>query len=225
MASTRKQRGSLILPLMQTPQTEQTPQSAGVIPQWARPDDAQREARLKAMKRRATGLLAVALVVFVVASVFEPVYPWLGFIRATAEASLVGGLADWFAVTALFRKPLGLPIPHTAIVPTQKDRIGRILGNFLQEHFLTRDVIAAKIRSIHLGERVARWMADPAESKQIAKQIAGGLAKAIQSLPDEEVTALIRKSAANRLQATRIAPILSDILALLTTDRRHQDLL
>jgi uncharacterized membrane-anchored protein YjiN (DUF445 family) len=188
-------------------------------------DEAERRAKMEQMRRRATGLLVFAGVVFLVARLFEPAHPWLGFIRATAEASLVGGLADWFAVTALFRKPLGLPIPHTAIIPTQKDRIGRILGNFLQEHFLTRDVIAAKIRSVHLAERVARWMSDPAESKLIAKHIAAGLARAIQSLPDEEVTELIRKSAANRLQATRIAPILSDVLALLTTERRHQDLL
>src|SRR5689334_21429641 len=85
-----------------------------------RPDEATRLAELKVMKRMATGLLVVALVIFVSARILEPTYPWLGFIRATAEASLVGGLADWFAVTALFRKPLGLPIPHTAIIQTQK---------------------------------------------------------------------------------------------------------
>src|SRR5581483_12368717 len=98
-------------------------------------DDALKRARLATMRRRATGLLVVAAVVFALALVYEPRYPWLGFVRATAEASLVGGLADWFAVTALFRRPLGLPIPHTAIVAVQKDRIGRVLGNFVQHHF------------------------------------------------------------------------------------------
>src|SRR5437870_10533401 len=88
---------------------------ATVSPAWSRPDEASRQAQLDAMKRRATGLLALAVVVFVAARVFEAQYPWLGWVRATAEASLVGGLADWFAVTALFRHPLGLPIPHTAI--------------------------------------------------------------------------------------------------------------
>src|SRR6266576_2112320 len=130
MASTRKPRGSLILPVMETPQVNTNVQAVAPT-EWSRPDDAQREARLKAMKRRATGLLAVALVVFVAASWFERLYPWLGYVRATAEASLVGGLADWFAVTALFRHPLGLPIPHTAIVATRKERIGRILGTFV----------------------------------------------------------------------------------------------
>src|SRR4051812_49452914 len=100
MASTRKQRGSLILPLMQTPQTDQTPQSAGVIPQWARPDDAQREARLKAMKRRATGLLAGALVGFVAARGVEPAYPWLGYVPATPRAPLGGGPAGRVPVPA-----------------------------------------------------------------------------------------------------------------------------
>src|SRR5438094_2544104 len=89
-------------------------------PVWSRPDDAVRQAQLDAMKRRATGLLALAAAVFGAATAFEGQYPWLGYVRATAEASLVGGLADWFAVTALFRRPLGLPIPHTAIVATRR---------------------------------------------------------------------------------------------------------
>src|SRR2546425_5085980 len=99
------------------------PPPAPVTPQWSRPDDAERQARLDAMKRRATGLLAIALFVFVAASVFETEFPWLGYVRATAEASLVGGLADWLAVTALLRPPLGLPIPPTATVAERKARI------------------------------------------------------------------------------------------------------
>src|SRR5205085_12225624 len=110
------------------------------------------------MKRLATGMLGVSAVIFVVASFYEARHPWLGYVRATAEASLVGGLADWFAVTALFRRPLGLPIPHTAIVATQKERIGRILGNSVQNHFLSRDVIAARLRTMGPSPRVARWL-------------------------------------------------------------------
>src|SRR3954449_1318315 len=100
MASTLSPRGSLILASM-LGKISETQQAQQVIPQWTRPDDAERQARLDAMKRRATGFLAIALVVFVAASIYEPLYPWLGYVRATAEASLVGGLADWFAVTAL----------------------------------------------------------------------------------------------------------------------------
>jgi uncharacterized membrane-anchored protein YjiN (DUF445 family) len=177
------------------------------------------------MRRRATGLLGVAAIVFLVALFFEPSYPWVGFIRATAEASLVGGLADWFAVTAIFRRPLGLPIPHTAIVPTQKDRIGRTLGNFLQNHVLTREVVAAEVKALRLSERIARWMSDPEISRRIAKQMATGLAKAIEGLPEQEVRELIHRSAVARLHATRVAPILGNVLALVTSDDRHQRLL
>src|SRR6266853_5063911 len=130
--------------------------------------------------------LALAAAVFGAASAFERRYPWLGYVRATAEASLVGGLADWFAVTALFRHPLGLPIPHTAIVATRKEHIGRILGNFVQNHFLSRDVIATKLRAVRPAERAARWLADPVHSREIARQVAVGLAKTIEALPDEE---------------------------------------
>src|SRR5437016_14496372 len=121
-----------------------------------RPDDAERLARLAAMKRRATALLALAAAVFAAARAYESRYPWLGYLRAAAEASLVGGLADWFAVTALFRRPLGLPIPHTAIVATRKERIGRILGTFVQNHFLSREVITANIGAVRRAERAAR---------------------------------------------------------------------
>src|SRR5438876_11779080 len=132
--------------------------SMTVTPVWSRPDDAVRQAQLDAMKRRATGLLALAAAIFGAAAALEARYPWLGYVRATAEASLVGGLADWFAVTALFRRPLGLPIPHTAIVATRKERIGRIFGYFVQNHFLSHDVIASELDTLHLADRAARWL-------------------------------------------------------------------
>src|SRR2546428_12126994 len=108
--------------------------SMTVTPVWSRPDDAVRQAQLDAMKRRATGLLALAAAIFGAAAALEARYPWLGYVRATAEASLVGGLADWFAVTALFRRPLGLPIPHTAIVATRQGRIRPLPRPFVPSH-------------------------------------------------------------------------------------------
>lgn len=188
-------------------------------------DDAARRAELKVMKRVATGLLALALVVFVVARLLEPTYPWLGFVRATAEASLVGGLADWFAVTALFRKPLGLPIPHTAIIQTQKDRIGHVLANFVQNHFLSREVLTAKLRSMQLAERVARWVSDPEHSTRLARHLAVGVAQAVQTLPESDARDLIRESAVARLQALQLAPVLGNLLSAVATDDRHQSLL
>lgn len=190
-----------------------------------RKDEAVRKAELKAMKRVATGLLAVALVVFIVALILEPRYPWLGFVRATAEASVVGGLADWFAVTALFRKPLGLPIPHTAIIPTQKDRIGRILGGFVQNHFLNRDVLVARLGSMKLAERGARWLSDPDHSAALARHAAVGVAKAVQALPEGDISDLIRQNAVAGLQSVQLAPVLGRLLGVVANDDRHQVLL
>ncbi|HUL01600.1 MAG TPA: DUF445 domain-containing protein [Gemmatimonadales bacterium] len=194
-------------------------------PAWARPDDATRQARLDAMKRRATGLLGVAAAIFVAAYAFEGRYPWLGYIRATAEASLVGGLADWFAVTALFRHPLGLPIPHTAIVATRKERIGRILGTFVQSHFLSRDVVAANLRAVHPAEHAARWLSEPEHAHRVAQQVAGGVAKTLETLPDGDVQELVRQVVSARLRATRVAPALGKTLALVLADNRHHALL
>src|SRR5437660_11880636 len=217
MASTRKPSGGLILATV----AQMTPP---ITPQWSRPDDAERQARLDAMKRRATALLGVALLVFVAASIYEPLYPWLGYVRATAEASLVGGLADWFAVTALFRHPLGLPIPHTAIVATRKERIGQILRNFVQNHFLSRDVVATNLRAVRPAERGAQWLADPEHGRRIARQVASGLAKTLDTLPAADVRALVHQVVSARLQGTRVAPALGKTLALVLSDDRHQGL-
>jgi len=217
---------------MQTPQTQQTQQTPQVgsppavpTPQWERPDDAAREARLNAMKRRATGLLLVALAIFVVASLLEAQYPWLGYVRATAEASLVGGLADWFAVTALFKHPLGLPIPHTAIVATRKERIGQILGNFVQNHFLSREVIAANLRRVHPAERASQWLADRKHAQQISRQFASGLMKTLDGLPPNELQDLLSQVVRNRVRTIRVAPALGKTLALALADNRQEELL
>ncbi len=177
------------------------------------------------MKRMATGLLGVAGLVFIVARMLEPAHPWLGFVRATAEASLVGGLADWFAVTALFRRPLGLPIPHTAIIQTQKERIGRVLGGFVENHFLSREVLAARLASMHLAERMARWLSDPEQSARLARQLAAGVAQTVQAMPQPEIRELIRSTTLSRLERVHAAPLLGKLLALIATDERHQALL
>src|SRR6266852_6411523 len=224
MASTRKPSGGLILASM-AGQIRETQQTQQVIPQWSRPDDAERQARLDAMKRRATALLGVALLVFVAASIYEPLYPWLGYVRATAEASLVGGLADWFAVTALFRHPLGLPIPHTAIVATRKERIGQILGTFVQNHFLSHEVISANLRRVHPAERGAQWLADRDHARQIARQFDSGLAKTLEALPHDEVQELVSQVVRNRVRAFRVAPALGKTLKLALADNRQEELL
>jgi len=146
-------------------------------------------------------------------------------VRAMAEASLVGGLADWFAVTALFRRPLGLPIPHTAIVATRKERIGRVLGNFVQSHFLSHPVIAANLRAVRPAARAAKWLSQPDHSRRMAQQIASGLAQALTALPDEEVRALVAQVVTTRLHETQAGPALGRTLQLVLAEDRHQNLL
>jgi uncharacterized membrane-anchored protein YjiN (DUF445 family) len=124
-------------------------------------------------------------------------------------------------VTALFRRPLGLPIPHTAIIMTQRDRIGRVLGNFVQRHFLTRDVVIAELRRLHPSERLARWLAAPENSARVAALLQSGFARTVQAVPDEEFRALIRRAAVERVERTLVAPILGDVLAMVTSEDRH----
>jgi uncharacterized membrane-anchored protein YjiN (DUF445 family) len=188
-------------------------------------DDAERSERLAAMKRKATGLLALCAAVFGVARFFEPRWPWLGYVRATAEAALVGGLADWFAVTALFRRPMGLPIPHTAIIPARKDRIGRSLGRFVQHNFLSPDVISARVAGMRPGERLVRWLNAPEHARLIAQHVAAAMVGAARVLRDEDVSQMIQRGLVSRARTIQVAPFLGNVLATLTADQRHQELL
>ncbi len=195
-------------------------------PQPLRPDDeALRQERLTRIKRWATGLLIGAAVVFLIARWLEPTWPWLAIVRATAEAAMIGGLADWFAVTALFRHPMGIPIPHTAIIPMRKDRVGVTLGAFVQKNFLNRDVIVAKLHSLNAAERAARWMVEPDNAKKIARQVARALGAASGVLQDDDVESAITRTAINRIRSTQAGPLLGRFLSVLTADNRHQALL
>jgi len=188
-------------------------------------EDPNKQIQLDRMKRRATGLLVGATVLFVLSLALERQFPWLAFVRATAEAAMVGGLADWFAITALFRHPLGIPIPHTAIIPSRKDRIGRSLGGFVQNNFLSREVIAARLHGLHIAERIAKWVSDPSNSQRIAHHVATGLAGTAAVLRDEDVQAMIDRAVVTRVRKTQVAPVLGNVLSLLTADNRHQELL
>src|SRR3569833_1494788 len=114
------------------------------------------------MKVVATGLLLVMAAVFFTARALEPAYPWLAYVKSFAEAAMVGGLADWFAVTALFRHPLGLPIPHTAIIPRNKDRIGEALATFIRENFLIPAVVARRMQRLDVAGAAGRFLQTPA---------------------------------------------------------------
>lgn len=193
-------------------------------------EDAEKVRLYAIMRRRATGLLAGFALLFVGLTVLVHLRPdfapfWVRLARATAEAAMVGGLADWFAVTALFRHPLGIPIPHTAIVAHRKDRIGRSLGNFVGNNFLAREVIARQLAGMRLGERAARWLADPAHQQRVARAIAGGVARAVESVPDDELKDSVHTTLVAQLRKAQIAPLLGDLLTMATTDDRHQEML
>lgn len=188
-------------------------------------EDPGKHQRLVRMKRRATGLLFVAAGIFAAALYGEHTYPWLGYVRATAEAAMVGGLADWFAVTALFRHPLGIPIPHTAIIARRKDRIAHSLGNFVERNFFGPAVIAQRLDGLRLAERAARWISAPAHADRLSHSVARGLAGAAQVLKDKDVQALIDRALISGARKIPVAPLLGGMLALLTENRRHQALL
>jgi uncharacterized membrane-anchored protein YjiN (DUF445 family) len=185
----------------------------------------ERQRNLDRMKLRATGLLVLMGIIFIVARTYEAQYPWLGYVRATAEASMVGGIADWFAITALFRHPLNIPIPHTAIIPSRKDRIGRSLGNFVQNNFLSPEVLTSKLRAAQISRRAAEWLSGPEHARTAAQQIGSVLQGAGNVVRDEDVHALLDRTVVEPLRQMPIAPVLAKGLALLTVDDRHQQLL
>src|SRR5687768_8582464 len=187
-------------------------------------DEALKQAQLRHMKRLATGMLLVATAIFIVARLLEPQFPWLGFVRATAEAAMIGGLADWFAVTALFRHPLGIPIPHTAIVPSRKDQVGRSLGGFVQRHFLSAEVVANKLRSARVAEHLADWLSQPENAQRVASQAAIALAAGARASKQETIEELIESSVSRKIEKTPVAPLIGRALSLLLEDNRHQEL-
>jgi uncharacterized membrane-anchored protein YjiN (DUF445 family) len=196
---------------------------AVAIPQVA--DAEAKQLELDRMKRRATGLLVVMSAVFLAALILEPRHPWLGYVRATAEAAMVGGLADWFAITALFKHPLSIPIPHTAIIPTRKDRIGRTLGNFVQHNFLSPEILGAKLLAIEPSRRAAEWLRRPENAGSLARHAASALRSATDVVKDDDVHALLERSVMEPLRQRSIAPVLAKGLLLLTANDRHQQLL
>src|SRR4051794_6786647 len=178
------------------------------------------------MKRVATGLLVVMAAVFFAARAFEPRYPWLGYVKAFAEAAMVGGLADWFAVTALFRHPLGLPIPHTAIIPRNKDRIGDTLANFLKENFLIPSVVARRMQRLDVAGAAGRFLQTPAgEGTRIRAGASRLIGDIFESLDDERLGGIVKGAVSTRLRKMEISPLLGHALASAINEDRHVPML
>ena len=191
--------------------------------------EAVKAGELRRMQRIAGSLLAGLLLLLLACAVLSSRYPalapWLEWVRAFAEAGAVGAMADWYAVVALFRRPLGLPIPHTAIIQKRKDELGAGIGQFVEEHFLTPDNILRKLAEHDAGRAVAEWLAVPANSRAVADSLAEFVPALFDALEDDDLAAFFDRTVTPqllRLDASRLA---GDILTLLTAQDRHQPLL
>ena len=180
---------------------------------------------VRGMRIVATGLLVAMAALYVLASSLERGDNLWGFVRAFAEAAMVGGLADWFAVTALFRHPLGLPIPHTAIIPRNKDRIGDSLATFLRDNFLTASVVARRMRRIDVAGAAGRMLASPPREGRLREGASRLAADILESLDDERLGGMVRSAVAGRLRALDIAPLLGQALEAAIDQDRHVPIL
>lgn len=183
-----------------------------------------KKTELAKMKRLALGFLLAATLIYITASMFLDQYFWVGFVAATAEAAMIGAIADWFAVTALFKHPMGLKIPHTAIIPNRKNVIAKQFGAFVQQNFLSEEVISLKIRSMNLSRRVAAWIVEKENAEAVAQQITTGLAGVIRVMNDQDIQTMIEKKVTARIRETSFAPMIGELLSFVTSGRRQQEL-
>lgn len=179
------------------------------------------------MKLLATGMLVLMAGIYVATRIIGPVHPVIGFIKAFAEAAMVGGLADWFAVTALFRHPLGLPIPHTAIIPRNKDRIGDTLATFLRDNFLTPAVVARRMKGLDVAGAAGRFLAsdDRGGSGRLRDGASRLIADILESLDDDRLGGMAKTAIADRLRRMDVAPLLGQSLTAAMREGRHVPLL
>ena len=183
--------------------------------------------RARRMRLFATGMLVAMAALYLVTRQFAGTHPAWGYVLAFAEAAMVGGLADWFAVTALFRHPLGIPIPHTAIIPENKDRIADTMAAFLQENFLTPQVVARRLHATNIAAAAGSWLADPGtgEGGSTGGRIRAGaaelLAQVLESLDPERLGGQVRGGLVRQLGKLEIAPLLGQLVETAIADRRH----
>lgn len=187
-------------------------------------EDLARRRALRRMKVVATALLVVAAIVFLIARSFHGDPGFWGYVEAGAEAAMVGALADWFAVTALFRHPLGIPIPHTAIIPERKDQIGRSLGEFVEGNFMSREIIGERLRGAGVGRRLGDWLAEPEHASRAADAVADALNSTLKVLDDREVQAGLEKMIEQRIRSTEVAPLVGRAIDLAIDGGHHERL-
>lgn len=187
------------------------------------PGEAEKLARLRAMKRLPLALLGLMVALFAV-TLNRP-EAWAGWVNAFAEAGMIGALADWFAVVALFRHPLGIPIPHTAIVPRRKDEIGESMARFVSEHFLHPEVVRAKLESVNLAAGMADWLRSRGGRERVVDLTATLMLRTLDMLHEDRVRTFIRRLSRRQMRQFNPAPLLGRTLDWLIRDGRHQDIL
>ncbi len=185
------------------------------------PADVERRRGLRRMKAVALGALVFMAVVFAVSFALQERVAWLQWVRAAAEGGMVGALADWFAVTALFRHPLGIPIPHTAIIPHRKDEIGRSLGEFVETNFLAAPVVRGKLESTPMAARFGAWLAQPAHAERVTAEGASAATAVLQALSDDDVRDVIEDLAREHLLAPDWGPSLGGWLERVVDSGAH----
>jgi uncharacterized membrane-anchored protein YjiN (DUF445 family) len=186
---------------------------------------AERLRALRRMKAIASGLLVAAAGVYIVCRTVWHGHGAAGYVQAAAEASMVGGLADWFAVTALFRYPLGIPIPHTAIIPRKKDQIGEGLAGFVNEYFLTPEIVGERVALARVPQRVGVWLADPVHARAVADEFSKAVGAMASVLRDDELRNAVAAFADKRLRETDVAPLLGRLLDTVCDSGQHQAVL
>jgi uncharacterized membrane-anchored protein YjiN (DUF445 family) len=172
-------------------------------------DEERRRHDLRVMQRRATLLLVVIALLFVALEASDVSGGWVPYAEATLEASMVGGLADWFAITALFRHPLGIPIPHTAVIRSRKDQFARTMALFIQENFTRPELLAERVRAAHVVERAARWLTERDRADLVAKHASRALLAGVEMVPDEQVERVLATQLSRAAASVPVAPLLA----------------
>jgi len=180
---------------------------------------------VRGMRVIATGTLIAMAAIFLAATRLQHLHPAWGFVRAFAEAAMVGGLADWFAVTALFRHPLGLPIPHTAIIPRNKNRIGDTLALFLKDNFLTASVVARRLRTVDVAGAIGRFLTNPPGEGRLRQGAARLISDILEALDQERLGGMVKGAVATRMKALDVSPLLGQSLEAAITEERHVPIL
>ncbi|MDJ0613191.1 MAG: DUF445 family protein [Rhizobiaceae bacterium] len=189
------------------------------------PEEHEKLQQLKRVKRLATLVLALCFLVMVFAMTLETRYPALGFVAAFAEAATIGGIADWYAVVALFKHPMNLPFPHTAIIPNNQHRIGDNIGRFIENNFLASDPIREKLEEVDFAEEIAQWLSERSKSHSLAEFSTRLVPQMLHAVDQKGLVDFASDKIRTELEKTNLAPLVGEVMDTLANDRRQQQLM